>query len=85
MELNNKEKSELNYLRGFKKGIEDAMKLVYGEEEISMGIDMNTQGEKDKTIMPCGKIEQVEIKKVTPEEMGKIFDELKNKVLGGNE
>ncbi len=30
------------------------------------------------------KIEQVEIKKVTPEEMGKIFDELKNKVLGGN-
>lgn len=29
------------------------------------------------------KIGTVEIKKVTPEEMGKIFDELKNKVLGG--
>lgn len=31
------------------------------------------------------RIDTVEIKKVTPEEMGKIFDELKNKVLGGND
>lgn len=84
MELNNKEKSELNYLRGFKKGIEDAIKLVYGEEEICMGIDMNTKGEKDKMSIQNGKVEQVEIKKVTPEEMGQIFNELKNKILGGN-
>ncbi len=26
---------------------------------------------------------EVEVKKVTPEEMGKIFDELKNKIVGG--
>lgn len=29
------------------------------------------------------KIEKVEIKKVTQEEMGKILDDLKNKILGG--
>lgn len=46
MPLCNKEQSELDYLRGFKKGIEDAIKLVYGEEEICMGIDMNTKGER---------------------------------------
>lgn len=84
MPLCNKEQSELDYLRGFKKGIEDAIKLVYGEEEICMGIDMNTKGERDKVSIPKGKIEQVEIKKVTPEEMDQIFDELKNKILGGN-
>lgn len=35
--------------------------------------------EKEKT----EKIEKVEIKKVTQEEMGKILDDLKNKILGG--
>lgn len=28
-------------------------------------------------------IEEIKIKKVTPEEMGKIMDELKNKIIGG--
>lgn len=30
-------------------------------------------------------IETIEIKKITPEEMGKILNELKNKVVGGKE
>lgn len=77
MELNNRERSELEYLRGFKKGIEDAMKLIYGEEEIQMEIKKH---EDTPTFVPYTKIET---KKITPEEMGKIFDDLKNKVLGG--
>lgn len=28
---------------------------------------------------------EIQVKKITPEEMGKIFDDLKNKVLGGKE
>lgn len=28
---------------------------------------------------------EISVKKITPEEMGKIFDDLKNKVLGGKE
>ncbi len=28
---------------------------------------------------------EIQVKKITPEEMGKIFDDLKNKVLGGTE
>ena len=30
-------------------------------------------------------IETIEIKKITPEEMGKILNELKNKIVGGKE
>lgn len=78
MELNNKERSELEYLRGFKKGVEDAMKLVYGEEEIQMEIEKH---EDTPVIVPYAT--KIEAKKITPEEMGKIFDDLKNKLLGG--
>lgn len=28
---------------------------------------------------------EISVKQITPEEMGKIFDDLKNKVLGGKE
>ena len=31
------------------------------------------------------KIEKIEIQKITPKEMGDILDELKNKIIGGEE
>lgn len=82
MQLNNKEKSELDYLRGFKKGVEDAIKLIYGEEQLEM---IEERSKDLPESMPCKKIEKVEFKNVTPEEMGNILDDLKNKILGGNQ
>jgi hypothetical protein len=63
--------------------------MITSEEYKELVIKANKYDESQK-VQPENakaeeKIDTVEIKKVTPEEMGKIFDELKNKVLGGNE
>lgn len=62
--------------------------MITSEEYKELVIKANKYDELQK-IKPenakSEKIEKVEIKKVTPEEMGKIFDDLKNKVLGGKE
>ncbi len=63
--------------------------MITSEEYKELVIKANKYDESQK-VQPENakaeeKIDTVEIKKVTPEEMGKIFDELKNKVLGGND
>lgn len=63
--------------------------MITSEEYKELVIKANKYDESQKVKTENAKAEEridtVEIKKVTPEEMGKIFDELKNKVLGGNE
>lgn len=60
--------------------------MITSEEYKKLVIKANKYDELQKVKPENAKDEKigtVEIKKVTPEEMGKIFDELKNKVLGG--
>ena len=63
--------------------------MITSEEYKELVIKANKYDESQKVQPENAKAEEridtVEIKKVTPEEMGKIFDELKNKVLGGND
>ncbi len=63
--------------------------MITSEEYKELVIKANKYDESQKVKPENAKAEEridtVEIKKVTPEEIGKIFDELKNKVLGGNE
>lgn len=61
--------------------------MITSEEYKELVIKANKYDElqeekKDKTE---DKIEKIEIKKVTPEEMGKIMDCLKNEIIGGKE
>lgn len=59
--------------------------MITSEEYKELVIKANKYDESQK-VNPENKKEErintVEVKKVTPEEMGKIFDNLKNKVLG---
>lgn len=63
--------------------------MITSEEYKELVIKANKYDESQKIQPENAKAEEridtVEIKKVTPEEMDKIFDELKNKVLGGND
>lgn len=63
--------------------------MITSEEYKELVIKANKYDESQKVQPENAKAEEridtVEIKKVTPEELGKIFDELKNKVLGGND
>lgn len=63
--------------------------MITSEEYKELVIKANKYDESQKIQPENAKAEEridtVEIKKVTPEEIGKIFDELKNKVLGGND
>ena len=63
--------------------------MITSEEYKELVIKANKYDESQKIQPENAKAEEridtVEIKKVAPEEMGKIFDELKNKVLGGND
>lgn len=61
--------------------------MITSEEYKELVIKANKYDElqeekKDKTE---DKIEKIEIKKVTPEEMGKIMDCIKNEIIGGKE
>lgn len=60
--------------------------MITSEEYKELVIKANKYDESQKVNPENAKKERintVEVKKVTPEEMGKIFDELKSKVLGG--
>lgn len=46
-------------------------------------LDLDSELLKPKMNMAENKIEKVEIKEIKPEEIAKIFDDLKNKILGG--
>ena len=63
--------------------------MITSEEYKELVIKANKYDESQKVKPENAKVEKridtVEIKKVTPEEMGKIFDKLKNKDLGGND
>ena len=59
--------------------------VITSEEYKELVIKANKYDELQKPKVDSieNKIEKVEIKKVTPEEMGKIFDELKNQMMKG--
>ncbi len=59
--------------------------MITSEEYKELVIKANKYDElqKPKMNMAENKIEKVEIKEIKPEEMAKIFDDLKNKILGG--
>lgn len=59
--------------------------MITSEEYKELVIKANKYDElqKPKMNMAENKIEKVEIKEIKPEEMAKIFDDLKNKMLGG--
>lgn len=63
--------------------------MITSEEYKELVIKANKYDESQKTQMCSAenkaedKIEEIKIKKVTLEEMGKIMDELKNKIMGG--
>ena len=64
--------------------------MITSEEYKELVIKANKYDELQKP-KPCAAEEkkesdvEISVKKITPEEMGKIFDDLKNKVLGGKE
>lgn len=63
--------------------------MITSEEYKELVIKANKYDESQKPQMCASEnkaedeIEEIKIKKVTPEEMGKIMDELKNKIIGG--
>lgn len=59
--------------------------MITSEEYKELVIKANKYDESQKPKMNTAenKIEKVEIKEIKPEEMVKIFDDLKNKMLGG--
>lgn len=61
--------------------------MITSEEYKELVIKANKYDElqEEKNNKTEDKIEKIEIKKVTPEEMGKIMDCLKNEIIGGKE
>ena len=59
--------------------------MITSEEYKELVIKANKYDESQK-VKPenakAEKIDTVEVKKVTPQEMGKILDDLKNKIIG---
>lgn len=67
----------LAFLSGLK--IEEITKDIK-EEDDKREVDAKCE---NKEVINTENIERIEIKKITKEEMGEIFDTLKNKMLGG--
>lgn len=61
--------------------------MITSEEYKELVIKANKYDElqEEKENKTEDKIEKIEIKKVTPEEMGKIMDCIKNEIIGGKE
>lgn len=61
--------------------------MITSEEYKELVIKANKYDElqEEKENKTKDKIEKIEIKKVTPEEMGKIMDCIKNEIIGGKE
>lgn len=59
--------------------------MITSEEYKELVIKANKYDELQKPKISAAeeRIEKVEVKQVTPEEMGKIFDNIKNKIIGG--
>ena len=63
------------------------MPIITSEEYKELVIKANKYDELQKPKLANGKTEkinEVEVRNVTPEQMGKILDDLKNKIVGGN-
>ena len=61
--------------------------MITSEEYKELVIKANKYDESQKPKLENAKTEKidtVEVKKVTPQEMGEILDDLKNKIIGGN-
>lgn len=59
--------------------------MITSEEYKELVIKANKYDEMQKPKKEDNKIEKVEIKKITPKEMGDILDNLKNKIIGEEE
>ncbi len=61
--------------------------MITSEEYKELVIKANKYDElqEEKENKTEDKIEKIEIKKVTPEEIGKIMDCIKNEIIGGKE
>ncbi len=59
--------------------------MITSEEYKELVIKANKYDELQKENKTEDKIEKIEIKKVTPEEIGKIMDCIKNEIIGGKE
>ena len=62
------------------------MTVITSEEYKELVIKANKYDELQKPKLGTGKTEkinEVEVRNVTPEQMGKILDNLKNKIVGG--
>ena len=59
--------------------------MITSEEYKELVIKANKYDELQKENKTEDKIEKIEIKKVTPEETGKIMDCIKNEIIGGKE
>ncbi|MBR2246920.1 MAG: hypothetical protein IJ880_07855 [Bacilli bacterium] len=60
--------------------------MITSEEYKELVIKANKYDESQKPKLENAKTEKidtVEVKKVTPQEMGEILDDLKNKIIGG--
>ena len=60
--------------------------MITSEEYKELVIKANKYDESQKPKLgnaKTEKIDTVEVKKVTPQEMGEILDDLKNKIIGG--
>ena len=76
MDFNTLEIIGLAFLSGLH--ISEMVEDLKEEENEEQEENKTEKEEKDADV-------EISVKKITPEEMGKIFDDLKNKLLGGKE
>lgn len=79
MDFNNLEVIGLAFLSGLK--IAEITEEVIEEKECECKSKCNNT--KDKVEESKESVEEIQIKRISPDEMAHIFDTLKNKVLGG--
>ncbi len=79
MDFNNLEVIGLAFLSGLK--IAEIAEEVIEEKECKCKSKCNNT--KDKVEKIKENVEEIQIKRISPDEMAHIFDTLKNKVLGG--
>ena len=81
MDFNELEVIGLAFLSGLK--ISEIAEEVIEERECECKSKSKCNNTKDKVEKSKENVEEIQIKRISPDEMAHIFDTLKNKVLGG--
>lgn len=81
MDFNELEVIGLAFLSGLK--ISEIAEEVIEEKECECECKSKCNNTKDKVEKSKENVEEIQIKRISPDEMAHIFDTLKNKVLGG--